>query len=171
MLIAGRKPSASGGYAVARGAAHALPGGFLSLLTTGLFGVSAKLETARLLGGLGRLDPAPLQHTAVTDWLARAVRHDEVRALVGALVRVSSYAADHDRMSAGAALAQVQHALGHGVRYLDGGWQVLVDALATTARRAGAVLRTGARAPRSSGATANRWCGSPTVARSPPMRW
>lgn len=144
--IAGRKPNASGGYAVARGVAHALPGGFLSLLTTGLFGLPAKLETARLLGGLARLDPEPLQGTAVSDWLADSVRQPEVRALVGALVRVSSYAADHDRMSAGTALAQMQHALGGGVRYLDGGWQVLVDGLAATARRAGATLRASARA-------------------------
>lgn len=144
--IAGRKPNASGGYAVARATAHALPGGFLSLLTTGLFGVAAKLETARLLGGLGRIDSEPLQRTSVDDWLARDVRQPEVRALVGALVRVSSYAADHAHMSAGAALAQIQRALGGGVRYLDGGWQVLVDGLARAARDAGAVLRTSARA-------------------------
>ncbi|MBX3026556.1 FAD-dependent oxidoreductase [bacterium] len=142
----GRKPNASGGYAVARGAAHALPGGFLSLLTTGLFGAAAKLETATLLGGLARLDPEPLQGTSVDDWLARDVRHPGVRALVGALVRVSSYAADHQRMSAGAALAQIQHALGAGVRYLDGGWQGLVDGLAARARAAGATLCTSRRA-------------------------
>ena len=50
---AARKPSASGAFAIARGAKHALPGGFLSLLTTGLFGLPAKLETARLLAGFG----------------------------------------------------------------------------------------------------------------------
>lgn len=144
--ISGRKPNASGGYAVARGAAHALPGGFLSLLTTGLFGIAAKLEAAKLLGGLARLDPEPLRTTPVNAWLARAVRQPEVRALLGALVRLTSYAADHERMSAGAALAQVQGALGGGVRYLDGGWQGLVDGLAATAARAGATLRTSARA-------------------------
>src|SRR5262249_33934379 len=45
----GGMPSASGGYAVAGGRCHALPGGFVSLLTTGLFGVAAKLEAARFL--------------------------------------------------------------------------------------------------------------------------
>jgi phytoene dehydrogenase-like protein len=144
--IRGGTPNASGGYAVARGAAHALPGGFLSLLTTGLFGLPAKLEAARLLAGLGRLQAGPLDRTSVQDWLARDVRHPEVRALLGGLVRVSSYVADHARMSAGAALVQVQGALGGGVRYLDGGWQGLVDGLAATAGRAGARLATGARA-------------------------
>jgi phytoene dehydrogenase-like protein len=144
--IAGRRPNASGGYAVARGGAHALPGGFLSLLTTGLFGLPAKFETARLLSGFDRLDAGPLQRTSVRAWLERDVRHPEVRMLLAALVRLSSYAADADRMSAGAALTQIQHALGGGVRYLDGGWQVLVDGLAAAARRAGSMLRTGARA-------------------------
>jgi phytoene dehydrogenase-like protein len=144
--IAGGKPNGNGGYAVARGVAHALPGGFLSLLTTGLFGIPAKLETAKLLGGLPRLDPAPLQGRTVDEWLARDVRQPEVRELIGALVRLTSYASDHARMSAGAALTQVQGAFGGGVRYLDGGWQVLVDGLEKAATRAGATLLTSARA-------------------------
>ena len=138
--IAGGKPNGNGGYAVARGVAHALPGGFLSLLTTGLFGIPAKLETAKLLGGLPRLDPAPLQGRTVDEWLERDVRQPEVRELIGALVRLTSYASDHARMSAGAALTQVQGAFGGGVRYLDGGWQVLVDGLGRAATRAGATL-------------------------------
>lgn len=144
----GRKPGVSGAFAVAGGRAHALPGGFLSLLTTGLFGVPAKLEAARLLGSLARHDAEPLQHTTVEAWLATAVRHADVRALTGALVRVSSYAADHAHMSAGAALEQMQAALGSGVLYLDGGWQTLVDALRDAATAAGVRVRTGARAER-----------------------
>ena len=145
VAVRGRAPSPSGAFAVARGAAHALPGGFLSLVSTGLFGLAAKLETAKLLGGIGKLDPAPLVHTSVSDWLAGAIGHPDVRALVGALVRVSSYTADHERMSAGTALAQIQAALGHGVLYLDDGWQVLVDGLRAAAEAAGARIRTAAR--------------------------
>src|SRR3954466_12966775 len=37
------KPRPSGAFAIARGAKHALPGGLLSLMTTGLFGLPAKL--------------------------------------------------------------------------------------------------------------------------------
>src|SRR5262249_2308736 len=40
----GGVPKPSGAYALDRGMAHALPGGFVSLLTTGLFGLAAKLE-------------------------------------------------------------------------------------------------------------------------------
>lgn len=134
----GQTPNASGGYAIDRGAKHALPGGFLSLVTTGLFGLSAKLETARLLGAFGKIDPAPLQGISLEAWLDREVRQPDVRRLVGALVRLSTYANAPSRHSAGAAIAQVQKALEGNVLYLDGGWQVLVDGLRGAAENAGA---------------------------------
>src|SRR5262245_54521899 len=133
----GTKPSASGAFAVARGAKHALPGGFLSLVTTGLFGLPAKLETARLLGSFGRIEPQPLARVSMREWIDRNVRHPDVRQLVEALVRVATYSNDPDRMSAGAAIAQVQGALSSGVLYLNGGWQTMVDGLCAAARAAG----------------------------------
>src|SRR5262245_21796372 len=138
----GGVPSASGGYAVDRGRRHALPGGFVSLLTTGLFGVAAKLETARLLASLPKLDPVRLRGTTVARFLAERVRHDDVRRLVAALFRLATYANAPDRQSAGSAVAQLQLALAGGVEYLDGGWQTLVDGLAAAARAAGVVVTT-----------------------------
>src|SRR5689334_16629232 len=44
----GRVPPASGGYALADGALHTLPTGFLSLVSTDVCGVSAKIELARV---------------------------------------------------------------------------------------------------------------------------
>jgi phytoene dehydrogenase-like protein len=52
------------------------------------------------------------------------------------------------RISAAAAMAQVAHGLGPGVRYVDGGWSVLVEALERAAEKAGAELRRGARVER-----------------------
>lgn len=143
-----RKPTASGAMALYNGRAHALPGGFFSLLTTSLFGVAAKLETARLLGSLAKVDPRPLQSTTVNDWLQSQVRHPDVRALVGALIRVATYANNPERMSAGSAIAQVQGALGGGVSYLNGGWQTLVDGLTEAAQRAGVTIQPSARVAR-----------------------
>jgi phytoene dehydrogenase-like protein len=142
----GGKPSPSGGFAVDCGAKHALPGGFLSLVTTGLFGLPAKLETARLLAGFGRIDPAPLLHMTVSDWLAANVRNADVRRLTAALVRLSTYTDDPDRLSAGAAIAQLQSALRSNVLYLDRGWQTLVDGLRAAAVAAGARIVTSMRA-------------------------
>jgi phytoene dehydrogenase-like protein len=142
----GSPPSPSGGFAIARGAKHALPGGFLSLLSTGLFGVGPKLETARLLGGFARIDPRPLHRMTMSDWLASHIRHGEVRQLVAALVRLASYSDDPDRLSAGTGLAQLQCALKGNVLYLDGGWETLVNGLRAVAEAAGVRLRTGGRA-------------------------
>jgi phytoene dehydrogenase-like protein len=142
----GLPPSPSGGFAVARGAKHALPGGFLSLLSTGLFGLGPKLETARLLGGIARIDPRPLHRMTMSYWLASHIRHGEVRQLVEALVRLTSYSDDPERLSAGTALAQLQSALKSNVLYLDGGWETLVNGLRAAAEAAGVGLRTGGRA-------------------------
>jgi phytoene dehydrogenase-like protein len=142
---AGRSPSASGAYAVAGGVLHTLPVGLLSLLTTGLFRLPAKLEAARLLATIRRIDAEPLQATPLSEWLARSVKHGELRALIAALCRLATYAEDPERQSAGAALAQLQSALAANVLYLDGGWQVLVDALRQAALEAGARVSTGRR--------------------------
>jgi RNA polymerase sigma-70 factor (ECF subfamily) len=48
-------------------------------------------------------------------------------------------------MSAGAAIRQMQDALGKGVLYLDGGWQTMVDALAAKVRATGSMVWPGAR--------------------------
>ncbi|WP_437482202.1 FAD-dependent oxidoreductase [Sorangium sp. So ce1014] len=144
----GAPPPASGAFAFDRGAFHTLPSGALSLLTTGLFGLAAKLEMGRVLGGLAALSPAPLAAVSVSAWLRDAFRTPEVRRFVGMLVRLTTYCADADRQSAGAALAQVQLALSQGVLYLDGGWQTLVDGLRGAAEAAGVEILTGARATR-----------------------
>lgn len=129
------------------GRLECLPGGPLSLLTTRLLGPGGKLEAARLLAmlALGRLDPAPLQCLTVRQWLERDVRREAVRRLLAALVRVSTYADEPDRQSAGAALAQVRLALTGNVLYLDGGWQALVAGLRRAAETAGVQIVTETR--------------------------
>ncbi|WP_437305489.1 phytoene desaturase family protein [Sorangium sp. So ce388] len=144
----GAPPPASGAFALDRGAFHTMPSGALSLLTTGLFGLAAKLEMARVLGGLAAMNPAPLASVPVSAWLRDAFRTPEVRRFVGMLVRLTTYCADDDRQSAGAALAQLQLAFAKGVLYLDGGWKTLVDGLRGAATAAGVEILTGVRATR-----------------------
>ncbi|HLY38602.1 MAG TPA: FAD-dependent oxidoreductase [Candidatus Binatia bacterium] len=146
--VPGGVPKPSGGHAVAAGVAHTLPAGPISLLTTGLLRLPAKLELARLLGAVGRIDPAPLAGTTVRDWLAHDVRHAEVRDLVAALFRLATYTNDPDRQSAGAALRQLQLALAKNVTYVDGGWQTLVEGLRNVAAAAGVRIVTGRRIAR-----------------------
>lgn len=142
---AGGMPSADGGLALRGGRAHTLPGGLLSLLTTDLFGIGGKLEVARLLAILPRLDAAPHDSVPWSDWVRDNVGAPVARELLTALIRLSTYLNAPDRVSAGAALRQLQMALASNVLYLDGGWQTLVDGLREVAVGAGAEVRGGAR--------------------------
>jgi phytoene dehydrogenase-like protein len=154
--LEGGVPTASGGYAIDRGRKHTLPGGFVSLLTTGLFALPAKLEMARLLAGVARIDPAPLARTTLREWVERTVRDPAARRFVEALVRLSTYANAPQEQSAGAALAQLQLALSGNVLYLDGGWQTLVDGLRDAAAAAGARIVTSARVAKVEAGAAGR---------------
>ncbi len=145
IALAGGTAPTDGALAYRAGRLHALPGGLVSLLTTGLLRLPEKLELAKLLSSLPKLDTATLDGVTLTAYLERSIRHERVRELFAAIVRLTSYANAPDAMSAGAALRQLQHGLGPGVRYLDGGWQSLIDALARSGRDAGVETRTGVR--------------------------
>lgn len=141
----GATPLPSGGHAVRAGVKHPFPAGFLSLVSTGLLSLSGKLEVARLLSRIQTLDASPWQRSTVSQWLAAVSRRDDVRQLLGALVRLTTYGNAPDLQSGGAALEQVQGALRANVLYLDGGWQQLVDALRAAATEAGVTIESGAR--------------------------
>ena len=145
---AGNSPATSGGLGWRGGRLHALPGGTVSLMTTGLLGVAEKLELASLLGRVANLVERAGATESLDDFLSREVRSERVRELLRALVRLTSYSALTGRISAGAAMAQLALGLGPGVRYVDGGWQSLVGALETRAAEAGVELRRGVKVER-----------------------
>jgi phytoene dehydrogenase-like protein len=135
--FSGAFPKTRGSLAVYGGRKHTLPAGPLTLLTTSLFGISAKFEAARLLATLPKMDAQTINHLTVREWLDEEFRHPEVGRLVQALFRVGTYANDPECQSAGSALAQFQMALKESVVYLNGGWQTLVDGLRDKAEAAG----------------------------------
>ncbi|MCY0999428.1 FAD-dependent oxidoreductase [Myxococcus sp. MISCRS1] len=142
----GRVAGESGGsYALRAGRLHTLPRGPVSLLTTDVLQLSSKLEMARLLASLRRVDTEPLTHVPMRQWLDTRMSREDGRALVAALVRVATYASDLDALSAEAAVTQVQLAIEAGVLYLDDGWAALVDAVAAVAKASGATLELSAR--------------------------
>jgi phytoene dehydrogenase-like protein len=136
----GRRPSASGGLAFHEGALHALPGGFVSLLTTDLLTLAGKLQLGTALGSLGRIDAPALRGKTLRQWLDETFGDPVVRGLVEALMRVTSYANDPERSCAAASVAQLQDGLGKGVLYLDGGWATLAKGLKEAAEAAGATV-------------------------------
>jgi phytoene dehydrogenase-like protein len=142
--IAGRAPQLGGAGARLGGRVHALPGGFVSLLTTGLLRPSEKIETGRFLAALPGLDASSFAGQTLDEVLARELRSPRVRQLVAAIVRLSTYTHAPDRIGADAAIEQVQRALHSGVLYPDQGWSQLVEALRTQALARGVEIRTGA---------------------------
>jgi phytoene dehydrogenase-like protein len=97
----------------------------------------------RWVVGVARTDPAEVRDLTVNEWLAKTLPNSAAaRATAGALVRVTTFVADHDTLSADVAVTQIKIGLNPGVRYIKGGWQVMVDALADAARERGATLRT-----------------------------
>jgi phytoene dehydrogenase-like protein len=117
----------------------------VSLLTTSLLPLGGKLELGRFFARLPRTDARAFDRTTVESWLAATFRNASVTRFVRAFIRLSTYAADTGRMSAGVAIRQMQAALGKGVLYLDDGWQTLVDALGERTRAAGGHVFVGAR--------------------------
>jgi phytoene dehydrogenase-like protein len=74
----------------------------------------------------------------VADWLAHLVPDAAARRLLAPLVRLATYA-DADEQQAADMLTEALRA--GGVRYLDGGWDALVQRLRRTASAAGASHR------------------------------
>jgi len=143
--IHGKSPATSGGFAIDRGVKHTLPVGPFSMLTTGLLGLRSKLEAARLLGAISKFDAHGIERLSLREWAEREIRHPDARRLFQSFIRVSTYADDPERQSAGAAIAQLQLALASGVLYLDGGWQTLVHGLRDAAEKEGVKIVAGER--------------------------
>jgi phytoene dehydrogenase-like protein len=136
--LAGGTPS--GGWALRGEQLHTFPAGAVSLLSTGLLSFAAKRRAGRLLARLGKIETAPIASVPIADWLDEEAPEPDLREFLGAVIRVSSYCSDFGALSAGAAVAQVASAVDPGVRYLDGGWQTLVDGLSAVATAARASI-------------------------------
>jgi hypothetical protein len=117
------------GVVVRDGRLHRAPAGGPSLLATTALGWRGKLQLARLLQGLPRLRPAAHAHRTAEEWTEATVQDPRARELLAMLVRLTTYANHPRAMSADVAIQMLQAGLGPGVRYLERGWDQLVDAL------------------------------------------
>jgi phytoene dehydrogenase-like protein len=135
----GGRPDTSSAHALLDGRLHPFPAGPRELARTPLLRPASRLRLGRLMVALPRLSAARFAGRTVAEWCDDEGLPPDARALVLSLVRVTSYANAPDLMDAGAAVAQLQAGL-HGVRYLDGGWQRLVDRLRRALATAGGTL-------------------------------
>ena len=120
---------------------YRLPATLGGLLLTRLLSPRDKWRFARLLGELPKLDTSSLMHTDIHSWVTRRFGNGPLANLMFAFFRVTSYAADMEHYSAGAALEQLRLALEGNVWYVDGGWQSIIDSLRDEAVRSGVFIR------------------------------
>jgi phytoene dehydrogenase-like protein len=104
--------------------------------------LGGEAQLGRWFLGLQRTKPEELAGISAAEWLRRSLRSERARASAAALIRVTTFVADQESLSADVAATQLKIGLFPGVRYLGGGWQSLVDALAAKAEAGGATLRT-----------------------------
>jgi phytoene dehydrogenase-like protein len=104
--------------------------------------LGGEAQLGRWFLGLQRTEPEELAGTSAAEWLRQSLSSERARASAAALIRVTTFVADQESLSADVAATQLKIGLLPGVRYLRGGWQSLVDALAAKAEAGGATLRT-----------------------------
>ncbi len=135
----GSKPPTAGSAALMARRLDVLPTGAGSLLRSDIVARSSKPRLLACLLGIvtGRV-PAGRPDQSAAEWIRTLARgHDDVAAVLGALVRVSTYAADLDVLAADAAVPHTVHAIAKGVLYQDDGFQQYVDALDAVGRGSG----------------------------------
>jgi len=143
----GAAPKLAGAFALEGSVRHRLPVGIGSFASTSLLAPRAKVEAARWVARLGAVDAAAIDGVTLDAWLDQVLVSPRARALVRMFVRLTSFDAASSRMSAGAAVRQFRRST-KGVRYLDGGWQSLVDGARAAAEGAGVRILTAATAAR-----------------------
>ena len=142
VAVEGRMPSQRGLVALDNGRRHLLPTGPGALLRTRLLGWRDKLETLRFLAGLPRVEAKRFEELTMKQWLERHITGVQVRALVSALIRLTTYTHAPELLGAAAAIRQLQLAVAGNVLYIDDGWQSLVAGLRQSATAAGAIIET-----------------------------
>jgi len=121
-----------------------------------VLGAAAAARFTAAFARIAMTSPAGHAHESTREWIATLGLPPRAVTVMEALVRVTSYVSDLDRMSADVAIGQLRMAV-RGVSYPDEGWQYLVDGLAARAREAGAELRPGVKVTQVEGQAAGQW--------------
>ena len=119
---------------------YTLPAKPLELIASRLFSFSEKMELARLMLKLGKLDPKQIGQISLKEWAEREIRHPMVRHVIYSVSRANSYVPHPELHLAGPAVRRLQQTFDGKAFYLDGGWGALVDDLRERAGRAGVAM-------------------------------
>jgi phytoene dehydrogenase-like protein len=106
-------------------------------------------ERRRIGAALARMTVGGSPRSEAIDaagWAAAEGRTELAAGTLGALLRLSTYAGDLSLLPTSLGRAMLGEASRRPVRYLDGGWRSIVEALAARAVEAGGVIHRGSRA-------------------------
>jgi phytoene dehydrogenase-like protein len=146
VAVDGEPATAAGARVMLGGRVFAMPVGFVTLLSSGLFSFTEKIEAASVLLDIERTPLDRVPDEPLADYIERATRSPTLRALLVAVFGIATYTRNTELMSARTAIAQLRRAARPGVLYLNGGWEQLVVGLRSAALAAGVEIRTGAAA-------------------------
>lgn len=116
-----------------------------SVLKTRLLTLHDKIALAGIVMKLPSADKNAVAHMTAVQWINQLTTLPRLRLVLLTLARVATYVTSLDELSAAVAMEQIQLVLADNVRYLDGGWQTLVDGLRHRIEEAGGQIRSGMR--------------------------
>ncbi|TYP70523.1 phytoene desaturase family protein [Paenibacillus methanolicus] len=105
--------------------------------------LSGKASLAGMLLRMGRPASMPDAQMTLREYAERMAGDPAARHMLYALLRTASYTLDPDHQLARPVVRTLLRSFKDGLLYVDGGWQQIVDQLATAAVQGGADLRTG----------------------------
>ena len=130
-------------FLIANGQRHRFATSPMNLLESSAFSPQGKVSAGQVLGELQKTAPASVRGQSMGAWIQSHAGTEEAVRLIAALVRLTCYAADLDRLDAGAVIEQIQLGFSQSVLYVDGGWETLVAGLENKAKSIGVEIRTG----------------------------
>lgn len=139
LKLTGSKPSTKG-LAIWDKELSPLPGDPKSMLISKLLNWSGKAKLLSTIVKVTKANPENLRRISLREWAESEIADPMVRHIFYALSRTATYTQDPDNQLAGPVLKQVQRSLRSGVKYLDGGWQTIIDQLIDKAKRAGVAI-------------------------------
>lgn len=127
------------------GSTSLMPDSATTLLRSRALTWGDRLELVGLMSKLPKLQATDFADTSIAAWIEQHTKRPAVRRLFGALASTAVYCSNRELVSADVFVDKMQRSLTHPIHYVDGGWQIIVDALAARARDLGVTIHAESR--------------------------
>jgi phytoene dehydrogenase-like protein len=143
--VSGQHPRPAAGMVLRAGELLRAPFDPRALLGPGLLSPGERMRFVRTMAVAGTGRPERLAGADAASWVSDRASTPALADLLGGLLRLSSYCGELSALPAEIGVGMFREALRKPVRYVDGGWRQIVDALSAAARGAGAEIHSSAR--------------------------